>query len=127
MNKPLKQTILWGLAGIFCILILIIVLNLVVYINALGKTYDEVDDNPENRAGLILATSPITPLGAHNFYFDNRIKAADELYKAGKVEYFIASGGDYRNTQKIGCDEPAAIRDSLVVRDVPADRIILDY
>ena len=75
----------------------------------------------------MLATSPITPGGAHNFYFDNRIKATDELYKAGKIDYIIASGGDYTKDHKFGCDEPAAIRDSLVARGIPEDRIILDY
>jgi len=46
--------------------------------NASGITYDDVDSIPHNRYGLLLATSPITPGGARNFYFDNRIKAADD-------------------------------------------------
>ena len=61
----------------------------------------------------LLATSPITPAGVHNYYFDNRIKAADELYRARQVDYIIASGGDYSRTQNNGCDEPKAILDSL--------------
>jgi SanA protein len=65
-----------------------------VIVNASGKTFDDVDNVPHREYGLLLATSPITPTGAHNFYFDNRIKATDELYKAGKVDYIIASGGD---------------------------------
>lgn len=95
--------------------------------NASGRTYDDVKDIPHNKYALLLATSPITPGGAHNFYFDNRIKATDELYKAGKIDYIIASGGDYTKDHKFGCDEPAAIRDSLVARGIPEDRIILDY
>lgn len=95
--------------------------------NASGRTFDDVKDIPHNKFALLLATSPITPEGAHNFYFDNRIKATDELYKAGKIDYIIASGGDYTKGQKFGCDEPAAIRDSLVARGIPEDRIILDY
>lgn len=74
-----------------------------------------------------MATSPITRSGAHNFHFENRIKAAEELYKAGKIDYIIASGGDYTKDHKFGCDEPAAIRDSLLSRGVPENRIILDY
>jgi SanA protein len=100
---------------------------MVVIINSISKTFDDVDNVPHREYGLLLATSPITPTGAHNFYFDNRIKATDELYKAGKIDYIIASGGDYTKTQKIGCDEPAAIRDSLMARGIPAGRIILDY
>lgn len=110
----------------FCIIGLCLCYGLVTW-NASGRTYDDVNDIPHNKYALLLATSPITPGGAHNFYFDNRIKATDELYKAGKVDYIIASGGDYTKDHKFGCDEPAAIRDSLVTRGIPEDRIILDY
>lgn len=82
--------------------------------NASERTYEDIKDIPHNKYALLLATSPITPGGAHNFYFDNRIKATDELYKAGKIDYIIASGGDYTKDHKFGCDEPSAIRDSLV-------------
>lgn len=109
------------------VLLMVVVCYATVVWNASGRTYDSVSDIPHNRVGLLLATSPITPGGAHNFYFENRIKSADELYKAGKVDYIIASGGDYTQTQKNGCDEPRAIRDSLVACGVPADRIIIDY
>lgn len=126
--KSRKKIILWlGVIAIFGIVLIIIGCNLIVAWDSNGKTYDYVSQIPHNRVGLLLATSPITPGGAHNFYFDNRIKAADELYKAGKIDYIIASGGDYTNIQKIGCDEPKSILDSLVARGVRADRIILDY
>ena len=98
-----------------------------VTINAIGRTYDNICEIPHNKVGLLLATSPITAGGSRNFYFENRIIAAEELYKAGKVDYIIASGGDYRGKEKMGCDEPQAIKDSLIARGVPADRIILDY
>ena len=113
--------------AIALVLLTIVASHFIVVGNASGRTYDDVDSTPHNKYGLLLATSPITPGGAHNFYFDNRIKAAEELYKAGKIDYIIASGGDYTKEHKNGCDEPAAIRDSLVVRGIPADRIILDY
>lgn len=99
----------------------------IVSSNASDRIFDEVKDIPHNKVGLLLATSPITPSGAHNFYFDNRITAADELYKAGKIDFIIASGGDYTKSQTNGCDEPRAILDSLVARGIPADRIIPDY
>lgn len=123
-----KRTLLWLVAaGVTFVLLLIVVSHFVVVWNASGKTYDNVAAIPHNKVGVLLATSPITPDGAHNFYFDNRIKAADELYKAGKIDVIIASGGDYTKTQTIGCDEPKAILDSLVARGIPADKILLDY
>lgn len=107
--------------------LLIMSCYLLVSWNASGKNYDTVEEIPTHKVGLLLATSPITPAGAHNYYFDYRIQTADELYKAGKVDYIIASGGDYSITQKNGCDEPKAILDSLVARGIPKERIILDY
>ena len=76
--------------GVVCVLLLIVACHYIVVWNASGKTYDNVETIPHNKVGLLLATSPITPGGAHNFYFDNRIKAADELYKAGKRRNSVA-------------------------------------
>lgn len=126
--KRSKKTIVRVVSGaVGTVLLMVVGCYATVVWNASGRTYDSASDIPHNRVGLLLATSPITPGGAHNFYFENRIKSADELYKAGKVDYIIASGGDYTQTQKNGCDEPRAICDSLVACGVPADRIILDY
>ena len=127
MSRQKKITLWLCCIAIFGVAILVFVCNLIVVWDTNEKTYDSVSRIPHNRVGLLLATSPITPGGAHNFYVDNRIKAAYELYKAGKIDYIIASGGDYTKTQKIGCDEPKSILDSLVARGVPAERIILDY
>ena len=120
MMRKTTYAILTMICGI---ILLLIGCYIAVVCNASGRTFEKVEDVPHNKVGLLLATSPITPGGGHNFYFDNRIKAADELYKAGKIDYIIASGGDYTSDQDNphGCDEPAAIRDSLVARGIPAD------
>lgn len=126
----MRKTIKWlvAIAGVgFLILCVIAACYLMVMSNARSRTYDEVGEIPHNKVGLLLATSPFTAGGARNFYFENRIKAADELYKAGKVDYIIASGGDYRHSEFHGYDEPQAILDSLVARGIPKERIILDY
>ncbi|WP_286330780.1 ElyC/SanA/YdcF family protein, partial [Duncaniella freteri] len=125
--KRHKKIISLMAVGAVSVLLLIAICHCIIVWNASGKTYDNVEAIPHNKVGLLLATSPITPGGAHNFYFENRIKAADELYKAGKIDFIIASGGDYRQSQRNGCDEPGAIRDSLVARGIPENRIILDY
>ena len=124
----MKRKIIFCISLIFGIFIIGLCLcyGLVSW-NASGRTYEDVDDIPHNKYALLLATSPITRSGAHNFYFDNRIKSTEELYKAGKIDFIIASGGDYTKDHKFGCDEPAAIRDSLVARGIPEEKIILDY
>ncbi len=119
---------------IFCILVIIVVFvavialcDVIVSKNAFGKTYDNVDSIPHRKVGMILGTSPISTWnGRRNYYFDHRIKAGAELYKAGKVDWLVVSGGDYRNTEN-GYDEPVAMRDSLMQQGVDSTRIILDY
>jgi SanA protein len=126
-NLRINKTIKIALIAIFVIFTFTLICNLLVVTNSRGVVFDNVADVPHREYGLLLATSPITRFGTHNFYFDNRIRATDELYKAGKIDYIIASGGNYVGAEQYGCDEPAAIRDSLVARGVPKDRIILDY
>ena len=106
------------------ILILILLISyFIVVLNARGRTFDKVEDIPHNKVGVFLATSPYTASGVRNSSFDKRIDAAEALYKAGKVDFIIASGGAGINNY----DEPRSIRDSLVARGIPADRIILDH
>lgn len=101
--------------------------DVIVSRNAFGKTYDNVDSIPHRNVGMILGTSPISTWnGRRNYYFDHRIKAGVELYKAGKVDWVVVSGGDYRNTEN-GYDEPVAMRDSLIKQGVDSARIVLDY
>lgn len=96
--------------------------------NARGRLYDNVDSIPHRKVGLILGTSPVSIwTRKKNYYFINRIKAGAELYKAGKVDWLVVSGGDYRRSEKRGYDEPVAMRDSLMMLSVDSARIILDY
>lgn len=119
---------------IFCILAIIVVFVVIIALcdvivsrNAFGKTYDNVESIPHRKVGMILGTSPISTWnGRRNYYFDYRIKAGAELYKAGKVDWLVVSGGDYRNTEN-GYDEPVAMRDSLIKQGVDSARIVLDY
>lgn len=95
--------------------------------NAAGRLFENVDSIPHRKVGLILGTSPVSTWnGRRNYYFDYRIIAGAELYKAGKVDWLVVSGGDYRNTEN-GCDEPVAMRDSLIKQGVDSARIVLDY
>lgn len=123
----LKRILICGFSFTLVVLAVVFTSYFSVVWDSTGKTYDNPAEIPHNKVALLLATSPITPGGAYNYYFDNRIKAADELFKAGKIDFIIASGGNYTQTQKNGCDEPRAIFDSLVSRGIPAQRIILDY
>ena len=117
----------WGFIGVALVSLILLVCDLTVVSNASGRTFDTLDDVPRNTYGVLLATSPKTREGKPNYYYAHRIQAAEQLYKAGKVDTIIASGGNYVGTQKYGFDEPACIKRSLMLRGIPEDRILLDY
>ena len=109
------------------ITVIMIICDQIVSHTANDKLYENIDSIPHRSVGLILGTSPISTWnGRRNYYFDHRIKAGAELYKTGKVDWLVVSGGDYRNTEN-GYDEPVAMRDSLIKQGVDSARIILDY
>ena len=122
-----RKIIIWSIVIIVGLVAIIAMCDIFVAWNASGKTYEDVDSIPHRKVGLILGTSPIsTWTGRRNYYFDHRIKAGVDLYKAGKVDWLVVSGGDYRNTEN-GYGEPVAMRDSLMKQGVDSTRIILDY
>ena len=122
-----KHLIRLAVSAAIALVAVIVVCNILVVSAASGKTYDTMESIPHNRYGLLLATSPITQNGTRNNMFHFRVDAAESLLKAGKIDYLIASGGNYADTERNGCDEPAAIRDSLISRGIDPQRIITDY
>lgn len=126
-KKRLMPTFIFAIVLIGVLTIIMFVCDRMVDHAAKDRLYDSVEDVPHRKVGLVLGTSPISTWnGRRNYYFDHRIKAAAELYKAGKVDWLVVSGGDYRNTEN-GYDEPVAMRDSLMNLGIDSVRIILDY
>lgn len=122
-----RKISIWLFSIILISILGMIICDQYVAYNAKGRLYDNGDSIPHRKVGLILGTSPISTWnGRRNYYFDHRIKTGAELYKAGKVDWLVVSGGDYRNTEN-GYDEPVAMRDSLIKQGVDSARIVLDY
>ena len=95
-----RKILIWILAITGLICTIIVYCDIKVGRNAAGNTYADVDSIPHRKVGLILGTSPISTFnGRRNYYFDHRIKAGADLYKGGKVDWLVVSGGDYRNTE----------------------------
>ncbi|AKK72298.1 membrane protein [Chryseobacterium gallinarum] len=82
-----------------------------------------IADVPETKTALLLGTGKTLNNGMPNAYFYNRIKAAADLYKSGKVKYIIVSGD---NSTK-DYNEPEDMQLALIQQDVPQDKIILDH
>ena len=75
-----------------------------------------------NKVGLLLGTSKYAH-GRPNLYFVNRINAAVELYRAGKVKYILVSGDNSRESY----DEPQDMKEALIAAGINAEDIYLDY
>ncbi|MCM1067039.1 MAG: YdcF family protein [Muribaculaceae bacterium] len=122
--KKLHKKILLSLAAMPVLLsVFTLAVNLKVESASGGKIYTHVDSIPHNRVALLLGTNPLNRYGRPNTYFTTRIAIASELYHAGKIDYILASGDNHTKSY----DEPTAMRDSLVARGVPQNRIILDF
>ena len=91
--------------------------------NAVSCIYTEISDIPANNVGLLLGTSPKLKSGNNNLYFDYRIDAAVELYKAGKINYILISG----DNRKEEYNEPEEMKKALMQKGVPEKSIYLDY
>ena len=75
------------LAGL--ILAIIIESNILVAYVSKGKCYDDISAIPHCTFGLLLGTGRSS---APSPYYDARIRAAIDLYQAGKVDFIIVSG-----------------------------------
>jgi SanA protein len=82
-----------------------------------------ITDVPARRVGLLLGTGKTTRGGWSNPHFVNRVQAAAELYRAGKIERILVSGDNHVK----GYDEPTDMKDALVATGVPEQAIALDY
>lgn len=122
--KKIKTCLNIFIGGVLAILLLLFFCNYLVYSNAEGRLYTEVDSVPQSEIGLLLGTTPQTRIGRRpNQFFKYRIDAAEALYRAGKIKSILISGDE---NSLDGINEVECMRDSLVARGVPASSIILD-
>ena len=115
-----------GAAGGFAVvcLALMLVCNRMVVKNAEGKVFSDIDSIKYNKVGVLLGTTPQARIGRiKNYFFIYRIDAAEQLYKAGKIDQILISGDE---NSLDGVNETECMRDSLVARGVPTNAIILD-
>ena len=123
--KKVAKKLLWITCIIsFVCIVLMLICNQIVVNNAKGKAFSDIDSIKYNKVGLLLGTTPQARIGRiTNYFFIYRIDAAEELYKAGKIEQILISGDE---NSLDGINEPECMRDSLVARGIPASDIILD-
>lgn len=129
IGKTIKfKQLLKRIIAIFAV-ILFVVCGFVVYANwkiphdTRSFVYNDIDSVPSLNTALVLGASPFLRGGYENPYFANRIKAAKELYDAGKVKTFVLSGDNMHRSY----NEPQAMRKALIKAGVPDSVLYLDY
>ncbi len=123
MRKLLKITRRIILIAIFIIMISLTFIYIYVRQNAHPYLYEQTQDLPHNKVGLLLGTSKFVKKGNINLFYKYRIEAAVKLFKTKKIDYIIVSGD---NREK-NYNEPETMTRDLIKKGIPANRIIADY
>lgn len=87
------------------------------------RVYRELEEIPHNKVGLVLGTARHQVGGGINPYYQSRIDATIELFRAGKISYVLVSG----DNGSLYYNEPNTIKKDLVAGGIPEKRIFLDY
>lgn len=118
-----KQLILLLLLGGLATVVLLVGVDARVKKQAKDRLYTDADLTPETPAGLLLGTSKRLSSGQPNPYFVYRIDAAEQLYKAGKIQRLVISGDNSRASY----NEPLDMQLALQERGIPPEHLYLDY
>ena len=84
--------------------------------------YKDVKSVPAKKAALVLGTAKYMIGGGQNYFYTYRIRAAAELFKAGKVKAIVVSGD---NSTKY-YNETGKMQKDLIKAGVPGRYITLD-
>ncbi|MDG1435395.1 MAG: ElyC/SanA/YdcF family protein [Saprospiraceae bacterium] len=113
----------YGLLALFVTLLFIFLIDLWVQTSTSEQIFTSVEEMPKNKVGLLLGTRKMLRSGYINLYYSHRIDAAEQLFKSGKIEFILISGDNSREEY----DEPTDMKNDLVERGVPENKIYLDY
>ena len=95
----------------------------IIEFSTADRIYKEVENIPQNKVGLVLGTARHQIGGGINPYYQSRIDATIELFRAGKISYVLVSG----DNGSVYYNEPNTIKKDLMERGIPEKRIFLDY
>lgn len=113
----------WFIFFIGIVVFFFILANYSVYTESKNYISSNLNELPKTKVCLLLGTSRTLKKGKPNDYFFNRIDACVRLYESGKVKFILISGD---NSTK-NYNEPEDMKQELIDRGIPANRIFLDY
>jgi SanA protein len=123
VRRPRLRSLLFAGLGAGVVLALTVgALNLYVVSRASGEATDDPAALPHAQAAIVLGAY-VQPDGAMSGMLRDRVTAAIELYRAGRVDRIIVSGDHHRWSY----DEPGTMRDALLRHGVPASAIFTDH
>ncbi|MBN1990628.1 MAG: YdcF family protein [Bacteroidales bacterium] len=104
-------------------ILLILLIDRLVVQSTKVYLYTSVSEVPYSKVGLLLGTSKKLRNGNVNLFYKYRIEAAVELFFAGSIDVILVSG----DNGSVQYDEPTDIKNDLMERGVPENKIVLDY
>ena len=122
MNRKRKYLITF-LSSIVIVIILTIWANSKIIKASENYLTEDIVNVSPSKVGLLLGTSKHLRNGSKNEFFYNRIDATVELFSRNKIKYIIISGDN--STQYY--NEPIDMKNELIRRGIPSDKIFLDY
>lgn len=121
-RRWLRRILVTGAVAVLVGLALIAFANLTAVLASRGRIFSDVASLPTAKVGLVFGTTDRVN-GRENLYFRYRIDAAVRVWKAGKLETLIVSG----DNRSIYYNEPEKMKQALIERGIPADRIVCDF
>lgn len=97
--------------------------NIIIISKTRNQVQEEIKELENATVALVLGTSKSTRVGEENLFFKDRMQAAADLYKEGKVKHIIVSGDN--RTQYY--NEPKDMLAALQELGIPSKAITLDY
>ncbi|WP_277208689.1 SanA/YdcF family protein [Isoptericola croceus] len=124
MTRPSRRLLGFGAAALLLALVVP-----VAWVQGTG--HSRVRASVEEAAGtpvdaIVVLGAGLRPDGTPSTYLRRRVEAAAELWAAGAATRVILSGDGADRADGTPYDEPAAMRDWILDRGVPADVLVLD-
>jgi len=104
-------------------LLVVLLCNYWIEVSTQKQVFTKAQQLPNNDVGLVLGTSRYTKRGFENPYFANRIKAAVQLFKLGKIKHLIVSGDNSLKEY----NEPRYMLKALIKEGIPEQAITMDF
>ncbi len=111
-----------ALSGVGLLAVAVVLANAYVLLSVGGRSTGSVADAPHAQVAIVPGAL-VKPDGSMSTMLADRVRRAEELWKAGKVERILVSGDHHTWAY----DEPGTMRKALVRSGVPARAVFEDH